>query len=113
MNKAAQRRVDAFRRVGCIACRLMGHFTEQYDEHHLVDKGTRELSGGDLATIPLCLWHPRGQSPISGVAAATELYGPSLKHNKKLFVERYGSERELLEKVNALLVTIQNLKGTL
>lgn len=69
--------------------------------HHLVDMGTRELSGGDQATLPLCQWHHLGY-PREGFDNIDMLakYGPSLFHTKKLFNDRYGGERALLETVN-------------
>ena len=49
-------------------------------------------------TIPLCPYHHRG------VIQDFEVWkGPSLADGKKPFVEHYGTELELLEKVNNLL----------
>ena len=96
MNRAAQRRVDKFRHIGCIACHLQGHFNPGYDVHHLVDKGTRALSGGDIASIPLCPSHHRGHPGVQG---------PTLANNKRAFVELFGTERQLLVLVNELLET--------
>lgn len=42
----------------------------------------------------------------------TEVYGPSLAHNKREFVARYGTEMELLEKTNELLAEVEaNIVG--
>jgi hypothetical protein len=72
--------------------------------HHIVDKGYREHSGGDMATIGLCPWHHRG---VKNDGMTTELmvewFGPSLALHKRRFVERFGSERELLDIVNVIL----------
>ena len=72
------------------------------EAHHIVDKGYREHSGGDEATLPLCRWYHRGV-PIEGWSASkmTFEYGPSLALHKKRFIDTYGTERELLEQVNA------------
>jgi hypothetical protein len=100
-SKSDQRRYDALHRYGCVACRIDGRFS-QGDIHHLVDKGTRKLSGGNKSTILLCLWHHRGRPPEGyQIEKATESFGPSLKHQSKAFRERYGSQRELLDKVNS------------
>ena len=99
MKKIAQQRIDAFRKIGCIACSILGLRNFGYDVHHLVDKGYRSHSGGDMATIPLCPWHHRG------VGAGLDIghLGPSLAVNKRAFVKHFGTERELLAKVNELL----------
>jgi hypothetical protein len=104
---AQQRRLDALSRMPCIACLLEGAGTVQPNRteiHHLVDKGTRELSGGHDSTLPLCVWHhrgvPRGKATAREMATA---YGPSLALQKRAFNARYGTERELLARVNARL----------
>ena len=70
--------------------------------HHIVDKGYRIHSGGHWATLPLCGWHHRGV-PLSATSTrrAEDIYGPSLALAKRRFVERYGTEREILARVNA------------
>ena len=75
------------------------------EAHHIVDNGYRRLSGGHQATIPLCPWHHRGE-PLADVTvrATKELLGPSLARHKREFVARFGTERELLEKVNDLII---------
>ena len=90
--------------MGCICCGRMGVHV-----HHIVDKGYRRLSGGHQATIPLCPYHHVGYpypalvSVECSKAEIEQYFGPSLALNKRAFVERYGTERELLAKVNALL----------
>lgn len=114
-TKAQQTRLDAIHGLPCCACRLEEEFARKRGEtpmaqpfpteaHHLVDKGTRKLSGGHDATIPLEAWHHRGIC-IDYLTARemTELYGPSLARNKKAFIAQYGSERELLEQTDAEL----------
>ena len=100
-TKAQQARFDALKRMNCIACEKEGE-QALAEIHHLVDKGYRKHSGGHDATIPLCKWHHRGES-IYGARASEEMFGPSLALSKRAFVERYGSERELLAEVNARL----------
>jgi hypothetical protein len=74
------------------------------EAHHLVDKGYRIHSGGHMATLPLCRWHHRGE-PLEGwkISLMLSQCGPSLALHKRDFVKRYGSERELLAKVNGIL----------
>ena len=88
---------------GCCACRKRGYWRAT-EIHHLVDKGTRKLSGGHDAVIPLCAWHHRG-IPDTGVRTAVmrDVLGPSMALEKRAFVEEFGTERELLWWVNAEL----------
>ena len=77
--------------------------------HHIVDKGYRQHSGGHIATLPLCKWHHRGEPFID--CSVTEMaanHGPSLGVSKRAFILWYGTERELLAKVNADLSTTDN-----
>lgn len=87
--------------IGCICCSLEGIKNVPADMHHIVDKGYRRLSGGDKATLPLCPWHHRGDPP-PGFSEDTAIHhaGPSLKLHKRKFIQRYGTERELLVEVD-------------
>lgn len=106
-SKSDQRRYDRLHRIGCIACKRDGRFS-QIDVHHLVDRGTRKHSGGNKATLPLCPFHHRGE-PADGYSTEwmTCMYGPSLALNKRAFIARYGTERELLAEVDALIGAMQ------
>lgn len=107
-TKAEQDRLDALHDMPCIACEIEADWAKargdrvigqplRTEAHHLVDKGTRKLSGGHMATIPLCGWHHEGtlDYPLSS-REMRALHGPSLKLQKKDFVATYGSERDLL-----------------
>lgn len=104
---AQRRRLDALSRMRCVACRIQGcEQPNRTEVHHVVDKGNRKASGGHDATCPLCGWHHRGAlppRPMMRLATAEATYGPSLALNKRAFVARYGSERALLAKVDAIL----------
>jgi hypothetical protein len=101
---AEQKRFNALREIGCIACWSEGKPGLPGHIHHIVDKGYRKHSGGHASTLCLCEWHHVGQ-PSMGFSKnwMAEKYGPSLAENKKAFIVRYGTERELLEKTNGLL----------
>ena len=104
-TKAQQWRIEALADMKCIACFIEGCAQPNRTEvHHLVDKGYRKHSGGHDATLPLCGWHHRGV-PIEGVSAQDMIFycGPSMALNKRRFEEFYGTQRELLERVNGLL----------
>lgn len=98
-------RFTRFQDIGCLCCAMEGYLDVPVDVHHLVDKGDREKSGGDAATLPVCPWHHRGVPP-SGFSedTARSYAGPSLALHKKSFKERYGTERELLALTDKLLV---------
>ena len=101
-----QRRYEAMREIGCLACWIDGYKTPcgTVEMHHIVDKGYRKHSGGNQATIPLGKWHHRGEPLMDRtVTYMRHMYGPSMALEKRAFNEHYGSQRELLAKVNELL----------
>ena len=104
MNKADQKRYDALRAMGCIACRQESVSIATLlpvEIHHLVDKGYRKHSGGNQSTIPLCSWHHRGEPIMDhSVTWMRDQFGPSMFLEAKTFAEWYGAQRELLAKVN-------------
>lgn len=104
-TKDEAKRLDALHRMPCCACVKLGVSQPWPTEaNHLVDKGTREASGGHMATIPLDGWHHRGLCLDGWTAREMELeYGPSLALNKRAFIAVFGTERELLERVNKVL----------
>jgi hypothetical protein len=100
-SKSDLKRYDALHDLGCIACHLDGYRGVPAEMHHLVDKGYRKHSGGNNATLPLCEWHHRGQPPMDfTVAYMHSTRGPSMHWHGKEFTQRYGTQRELLAKVN-------------
>lgn len=110
-TKAEQDRLDAIHAMPCICCQLLRIAQPSRTEaHHLVDKGTRKHSGGHAATLPLCGWHHRGDvlgcgryaSPPT-MANVEVAIGPSLQGNKKLFLVKFGTERELLAVIDKKL----------
>lgn len=86
---------------GCAACRHLGISGHTVEIHHLVE-GYRL---GHQFTIPLCIWHHRGERENLAVTMERmrQFFGPSLAREKKAFVSKFGSERELLEEVNRWL----------
>ena len=87
----------------CMCCQIEG-ITQPFrtERHHIVDKGYRKHSGGDESCLPLCIWHHRGIS-VEGMTDSEMIfkYGPSLELNKRTFVSTYGTERELLARLEA------------
>lgn len=103
-TKAQQARFQALKELGCICCWNYLGIKVAAEIHHLVDKGTRKHSGGHEATLPLCEYHHRGV-PFKGCSKdeMEHHYGPSLALRKRAFIEQFGTERQLLETVNAML----------
>ena len=87
----------------CICCKAEGVDQPfRTEAHHIVDGGYRKYSGGDESRLPLCTWHHRGI--CSDGKTSSEMlykYGPSLALNKRLFITTYGTERELLARLEA------------
>ena len=103
-TKAQQARFDALREIGCICCLNYAGVRRNAEVHHIVDKGYRKHSGGHDATLPLCPWHHRGyMEDGEHSAVATSVWGPSLALNKREFIRVFGTERQLLETVNAMI----------
>ena len=109
--KAREHRFRRLKEMGCIASFIDGMPGVPPEIHHLNLGGKAgQKRRGDEATIPLSRWHHRG-IPAQGMTAAqmTELYGPSLAHNSRAFRARYGSDDELLAKVNDLIRMMDEL----
>jgi hypothetical protein len=97
-TKSQQARFQALKELGCICCwNYVGKWRAP-EIHHIVE-GMKRL-GHDF-TLPLCEYHHRGVSTCRGSARAH--LGPSLADGKRVFVDVFGTERQLLETVNAML----------
>jgi len=81
-NKAEREWMSAIAELGCVACRQDG-ISSPASVHHIV-QGNRRL--GHLFTLPLCYLHHQGDGRQV----------PSVHFAKRTFVQRYGSELELL-----------------
>ena len=102
---------DHFRKLKemrCIACqiniessRFMPTVRTTPEIHHQLS-GNKRL--GHMFTVQLCTWHHRGE-PSNGLSATTmsALHGPSLARQSRLFRQHYGSDEELLARVNSML----------
>jgi Recombination enhancement, RecA-dependent nuclease len=96
MTKADLARFDALQRIGCICCRILGVYS-QADMHHVLTGGRRT---GHKDTIPLCPYHHRG---VVAFPRGSFDPGPSLANGSKPFHARFGTQKELLAKVNELI----------
>lgn len=86
MTKAEQDFQTRVRALGCIACRIMGHFGTPCDIHHILSGGRRV---GEMYVLGLCPSHHR-----AGLNTAQIV---SRHPHKAEFIRRYGSEASLLQ----------------
>ena len=85
---------------GCLPCILEGKF----DTHATIQHVTEGYRVGQWAVYGACIWHHLGQTfPDSDFDYMAFHYGPSLFHNKRLYVETYGNERLLMELQNYMV----------
>jgi hypothetical protein len=91
--------------LGCVVSRVYFNRWEPAEIHHLVE-GRKRL--GHQFTIPLSPWFHRGVPPAElRPSQATELLGPSLAMSKRAFVDRFDTERHLLEQTNKLIEVME------
>lgn len=102
-------RWELMREIGCLACLINQQIglpvTGMVLEHqHLTDCGRRR---GHSETIELCRHHHQGDKfPVIevGYKANAAVYGPSFGREPAAFHEMYGTDDELLEFQNDLLL---------
>jgi hypothetical protein len=104
MSTRDKKRYSALHAIGCIICHIQGFEWTQAEIHHLVDNGYRKLSGGNQATIPLCAWHHRGEPVMDQtIRYMVASRGPSMALESKFFAATFGTQRELLARVNDMI----------
>lgn len=104
-TKFEKSRMDAMKGYGCICCAERGLGYRETDIHHMLIGGYR---AGHRYTIPLCLWHHMGEAPEGWTNEHAEaIFGPSLANRKRAFVEVFGTEHEILHRVDAVLSTTE------
>jgi hypothetical protein len=103
MNKADKLRMERIHAMPCVCCWMLRviPLCGKTEAHHIVDGGYRRLSGGHQSSLPLGAFHHRGEPPEGlTISQATAFYGPSLALQKRAFIQKFGTERELLAIVN-------------
>jgi len=88
-----KRHMQAVSELGCIACRKIGHYGTPAELHHIRETAGVGQRSSHYEVIPLCYHHHRGVSKLV----------PSVHMSRKAFVDAYGSEKDLLDEVMALL----------
>ena len=94
MNKADRKRLSRVAGLDCIACRLQGTPGTPAEIHHPRAGTGMGKRAGHQVGIPLCPAHHRG---------ADHPRTPSIHLDKLRFIEQFGTEAELLDRVNQLL----------
>jgi hypothetical protein len=88
---AKQSRFSRLAEMGCILCRVLGMPGTPAEIHHLRSGAGMGQRAPDHWTIPLCVFHHRGNGGIHGMGT-------------RGFESRYGvSEEDLLKLVNKML----------
>ena len=96
-NKLERERLATIGNMPCYACFIDGRETNA-EVHHIRSQTGLSCRPSHFATIPLCGFHHR--------------YGKVSVHlGKKAFVERYGTEQEILEKVNREIERCRDVEG--
>jgi hypothetical protein len=94
MNKAEKAHLSRLADLGCVACYLDGNAGTPAEIHHIragVGMGRRS---SNYAAIPLCPSHHRGLNHPGT---------PSIHLSKRAFIDRYGTENDLLKVTEDLL----------
>ena len=94
MTKAERQHLSAVADLGCIACYLMGFAGTPAEIHHPRAGAGMSQRANHKDGIPLCPAHHRGTDHPTT---------PSIHLSKAAFIERFGTERDLLETVRSLL----------
>ena len=91
-RKYEKQHMDKVQQLGCIVCRKFHNVFSPAEIHHI---GGKTAKNAHLYVLPLCYRHHReGHN--------NELF-VSRHPYKREFQQRYGTEKELLREVNALL----------
>ena len=92
MNKTTRAHYDRLAALGCVACLIDGYADTPAEIHHI--RAGTGMGQRSKQCLPLCPPHHRGTNhPLT----------PSIHLSKINFTLRYGSEAELLDRVNTLL----------
>lgn len=94
MNKADEKHLDQVQQLGCIVCSIDMGVYSPCEIHHILDGNRRR---GHRYVLPLCFSHHRGGGDGSG---DTFVSRHPYKHR---FEDAYGTEDELLARVNQRL----------
>lgn len=92
MNKADKIRLSRVAELGCIVCRNLGYPCAPAEIHHLRAGQGKGQRSDHSKGIPLCAHHHRAGG-----------FGEAFHAGKKTWQDKFGTEQELLDQVNAML----------
>lgn len=102
LTKADEARRRAIHAGNCMACEQRGISmvdTGYVQWHHTNGRNHHDQTCG------LCQWHHMGRLPEGwSKQACRDHFGPSLFHEKKAFHAEFGSNEQLLEQQNEVLI---------
>ena len=87
MNKMDKKRFDRLKQLGCVACSKKYKVFSEPVIHHIRKHTGLSRRPDHQDTIPLCPKHHN-------------MSNESIHHNKKLFEEKFGTEKQLLISTN-------------
>lgn len=113
VTTADRLRIERLHEIGCIVSAVYyGRWHTPGDVHHLLC-GCRRYHDQHQYTILLHRWYHRGVPPTDDRGRqltneeAYRLMGPSLHHTKREFIQRFGTELELLDMTNELIAALE------
>lgn len=96
-TKYEQERIDAMRRLGCVACAHLGlPNVNELELHHLLEGGVRM---GHWYSLFLCRGHHQGQWSDAQLELIPVHQRVAISDGRKAFTRWYPTERELWERV--------------
>lgn len=110
VKKADSARVERMLVMGCCACATLGIPNYHQVEAHHILSGHRQL--GDWYTIPLCKGHHQGYFTESQRIRLRDDERVSIGTGRKPFNEKFGTERELWEKIQFVLDLSRDWPGS-
>lgn len=113
-TKAQRRRWEDAKARGCVACHIntvdhglaRASYGNDLEMHHLLSGGRRI---GHDATVCLCHFHHQAKRlpyPESGYEEQAKAFGPSLERESRRFHEFYGTDEQLLDYQEIILVQL-------
>lgn len=113
-TKAQRKRWDDAKARGCVACHLnsvdhglaRASYGNDLEMHHLLSGGRRIGHG---ATICLCHFHHQAKRlpyPEHGYEEQAKVFGPSLERESRRFHEFYGTDEQLQDYQEIMLVQL-------
>lgn len=97
MTKSKKEHLTKVATLGCIACRIDGIQDAVAEIHHLRETAGMGQRANDDEVLPLCPAHHRGTMHRPG----RDGHVPSIHLDRLAFIAEYGTEMELLDRVQA------------